>query len=263
MPFAQNDGVRIYYKLQGDGDRPPIVLLNSIGTEMAMWDRAVPYLLDHFLVLRIDTRGHGASDAPPHDYDLPLLCRDVRAVMDAAGIGGAVVAGVSLGGMIAMELALTAPERVNGLALICTTATVHSQMWADRIDKVRTAGMESIVDAVMPRFLDPDFAEYHREYAETIRRAFLSTSPIGYSGCGAAIRDMALLDRLGEIAAPTLVVIGTRDRATPLTGNGEFILAGIPSSAMAEVPGAHISPIDAPEELAAVLAAHFGKDESS
>jgi pimeloyl-ACP methyl ester carboxylesterase len=161
-----------------------------------------------------------------------------------------------------MELALAAPERVDGLALICTTATVHQQMWGDRIAKVRAAGMESIVDGVMPRFLDAGFVENCPEYAETIRRAFLSTSPVGYSGCGAAIRDMALLDRLGEIAAPTLVVIGTLDQATPLAGNGEFILAGIAGSAMAEVPGAHISPIGAPAEVAAALTAHFRKDHT-
>ncbi len=263
MPFAQNAGVRIYHKVEGKAGRPAIVLLNSIGTEMAMWDRAVPYLLDHFLVVRIDTRGHGASDAPAGDYSLPMLAGDVLAVMDAAGVEKAVIAGVSLGGMIAMELALAAPERVSGLAPICTTATVHGQMWADRIAKVRAAGMESIVDGVMPRFLDADFVENCPEYAETIQRAFLSTSPTGYSGCGAAIRDMALLDRLGEITAPTLVVIGTFDQATPLKGNGEFILAGIAGSKMAEVPGAHISPIGAPAEIAAALVEHFGKDQAA
>lgn len=259
MPFAQNDDALIYYKLEGKADRPAIVLLNSIGTEMAMWDRAVPYLLEHFLVLRIDTRGHGASDAPPGDYSLRMLAGDVLAVMDAAGIDRAAIAGVSLGGMIAMELALAAPSRVSGLALICTTATAHRQMWDDRIAKVRTTGMESIVDAVMPRFLDGDFIEERPEYAETIRRAFLSTSPTGYSGCGAAIRDMTLLDRLAEIGAPTVVVIGTLDQATPLAGNGELILAGIPRSEMAEVPGAHIAPIGAPAEIAATLAARFGR----
>lgn len=262
MPFAQNGGVRIYHKVEGKDGLPPIVLLNSIGTEMAMWDRAIPYLLDHFLVVRIDTRGHGASDAPVGDYSMPMLAGDVLAVMDAAGIDKAAIAGVSLGGMIAMELALAAPERVNGLALICTTATVHQQMWADRIAKVRAAGMASIVDGVMPRFLDGAFTENFPEYAETIRRAFLSTSPIGYSGCGAAIRDMALLDRLGEITAPSLVVIGTLDQATPLAGNGELILTGIAGSEMAEVPGAHISPIGAPAEVAAALTGHFRKDHT-
>lgn len=260
MPFAQNDGARIYWKLEGRSDRPPIVLLNSIGTEMALWDRAIPYLLAHFLVLRIDTRGHGASDAPAGDYDLALLGRDVLAAMDAAGIDRAIVAGVSLGGMIAMELALMAPARVSGLGLVCTTATTHKQMWADRIAKVRAEGMAAIVEAVMPRFLDAAYREEHPEYAETVRRAFLSTSPVGYSGCGAAIRDMALIDRLGDIATPTLVVIGTLDQSTPLAGNGEFILAGIAGSAMAEVPGAHLSPLGAPAEVAAVLADHFTKE---
>jgi len=257
MPFAQSDNARIYYKLEGKAGRPALVLLNSIGTEMAMWDRAVPYLLEDFLVLRIDTRGHGGSDALEGDYNLLMLARDVTAVMDAAGIDRAAIAGVSLGGMIAMELALATPERVTGLALICTTATAHTQMWNDRIAKVRADGMASIVDAVMPRFLDADFIENNPEYAETIRRAFLSTSPNGYSGCGAAIRDMSLLDRLAGITAPTVVVVGTLDQATPLAGNGELVLAGIPGAELAQVPGAHIAPIGAPAEIAAALAARF------
>jgi len=261
MPFALNGTTRIYWKLEGQSGRPPIVLLNSIGTEMGMWDRAIPHLIDDFLVLRIDTRGHGASDAPAGDYDLALLGRDVLAAMDAAGIGRSVIAGVSLGGMMAMELALMAPSRISGLALICTTATTHRQMWAERIAKVREQGMASIAEAVMPRFLDAAFRESFPEYAETIRRAFLATSPDGYSGCGAAIRDMTVIDRLGDIDVPTLVVIGTLDQATPLAGNGELILSGIAGSTMAEVPGAHLAPLGAPEALANVLANRFIKED--
>lgn len=258
MPFVTRDGVRLHWKLEGASSKPPIVLLNSIGTEMGMWDRAMPFMLENFLVLRTDARGHGASDASPGDYGLLCLAGDVVAVMDAAGIEQAVIAGVSLGGMIAMELALARPERVTGLALICTTATTHAQMWSDRIQRVRTEGMASIVETVMGRFLSPEFIETSPQYAETIRRSFLSTLPEGYAGCGAAIRDMALVDRLGEIGAPALVVIGTKDISTPLAGNGELLLARIAGTKLAEVSGAHISPIEAPGEVAEVLADHFG-----
>jgi pimeloyl-ACP methyl ester carboxylesterase len=155
MPFATRNGVRLYWKLEGAGGKPPLVLLNSIGTDMGMWDRAIPYLLDDFLLLRIDTRGHGASDARAGDVSMKQLADDVLAVMDAAGIGKAAVAGDSLGGMIAMELALLAPERVAGLGLVSTTATSYPQMWTDRIAKVRAEGIGSIADVVMTRFLSP------------------------------------------------------------------------------------------------------------
>ena len=102
MAFTNNDGVRLYWKLDGAEDRPPLVLLNSIGTDIGLWDAALPHLLQAFRLLRIDTRGHGASDAPQGDYSLALLADDVVAVMADAGIGRAAVAGVSLGGMVAM-----------------------------------------------------------------------------------------------------------------------------------------------------------------
>lgn len=258
MPFATNDQVRLYWKLEGRNGAPLLVLLNSIGTDMTMWDRAMHYLLEHFLVLRMDARGHGASDAPAADYDLALLASDVACVMDAAGFGAATIAGVSLGGMIAMEMALALPDRVAGLALICTTATSYRDMWADRIAKVRAEGTSVIADTVMGRFLDAGFAADNPQYADTLRRSLLGMSPDGYAGCGAAIRDMAVLDRLTGIKAPTLVVVGTRDMSTPLEGNGSLILAAIPDARLAEVPGAHISPVEAPREVAQVLIDTFG-----
>ena len=87
MPFTTRDGIRLYWKLEGSGDRPPLVLLNSIGTDMSLWDRALQHLLPAFRLLRIDTRGHGASDAPEGDYSLTLLAGDVSAIMGALSDG--------------------------------------------------------------------------------------------------------------------------------------------------------------------------------
>jgi len=254
MAFAIRDGVRLHYKVEGAADRPPLVLLNSIGTDMGMWDRAIPRLMERFLLLRIDTRGHGASDVPAGDYSMELLAGDVLAVMNAAGIGKAAVAGVSLGGMIAMELALLAPDRVVGLGLIGTTATLYSQMWDDRIAKVRAEGMDSIADAVMSRFLSP---EAPAEYTGTIRRTLCTTDPQGYAGAGAAIRDMALMERLPQIAAPTVVIIGARDISTPLAGNGDKLLELIPGATIAHTDGAHVMPVEDPEGVAQILIAAF------
>ena len=257
MPFATRDGVRLYWKLEGAAAKPPLVLLNSIGTEMGMWDRAIPALLENFLLLRIDTRGHGASDVAPGDHSLEVLARDVLAVMDAAGIARANVAGVSLGGMIAMELALLAPERLTGLALIGTTAALYSAMWSDRMAKVRAEGMGAIADTVMTRFLTPEFIAERPEYAETIHRTVLSTPAEGYAGCGAAIRDMDLLDRLPGISTPTVVIVGDRDVSTPLAGNGETLLEKIPGAELEQVGGPHITPMEDPDGVAAALARHF------
>lgn len=257
MPFAERDGVRLYWKLDGQGDRPPLVLLNSIGTDMSLWDAALPHLLPAFLLLRIDTRRHGASDAPEGDYSLSMLADDVAAVMDAAGIGTAAVAGVSLGGMMAMELAISHPGRVSALGLVCTSATMDSAAWVERVAKVRAGGTAAIVDLAMGRFLSPAFVRAHPGRAESVRRGLLATAANGYAGCGAAIRDMALLDRLSALDLPTLVVAGDRDASTPYAEHGKHLVAAVPHAEAVHLDAAHLAPIEAPAGLAAVLRGFF------
>lgn len=253
MPFVRSQGADIYWKLEGDAARPPLVLLNSIGTDMDLWAAAIPKLRKRFAVLRIDTRGHGASDAPAGDYDLAMLAGDVGAAMDAAGLDTAALAGVSLGGMIAMQMALDAPGRVTALALVCTSATMDHGAWTARVDKVRAEGTAGIADLAMSRFLSPEFVGDHPEVAATVRRGLLTMADEGYAGCGAAIRDMALAGRLGEIACPTLVVSGDRDTSTPFAGHGDHLVANIRGARHVSLHAAHLAPLEAPEPLAGAL----------
>lgn len=255
MPFAMSSGARIYWKLEGTDDKPALVLLNSIGTDLGLWDAAMPALLGAFRTLRLDTRGHGASDAPDGDYTLAMLADDVAAVMDAAGIAQAAVAGVSLGGMIAMELALSRPERVSALALICTSATMDKAAWQDRITKVRMGGTAAIADLAMQRFLSPAFAAGQPAVAESVRRNLVAMAREGYAGAGAAIRDMALIGRIPALACPTLVVVGERDASTPFAGHGENLLAAIPGAALERLDCGHLAPLEAPSALAGALRA--------
>lgn len=253
MPFVSAQGAAIYWKVEGDPANPPLVLLNSIGTDMDLWAEALPALRQRFSLLRVDTRGHGASDAPEDDYALPVLASDVCAAMNAADIGSATIAGVSLGGMIAMQLALDAPDRVTGLALVCTSATMDRVAWQTRVETVRHDGIAGIVDLAMGRFLSPDYAAARPEVAATVRRGLLAMAPAGYAGCGAAIRDMALADRLDGVACPTLVVTGTRDTSTPLEVHGEHLLATIPGVRHVALDAAHLAPLEAPDALAAAI----------
>lgn len=250
MAFIQRNGANLYWKRDGRDDAPALVLLNSIGTDMDLWDGVLPHLRDRFAVLRIDTRGHGASIAEPGDYALAMLADDVLAAADAAGFDRFAVAGVSLGGMIGMELALRAPERVEKLLPICTSATMDSASWNDRIAKVRGEGMAAIADLAMGRFLS-DAAE--PALYEAVRRQVLAMDAQGYAGCGAAIRDMDLADRIGGIACPTLVITGTRDTSTPYAGHGEHLIARIPGAAHVALEAAHLAPLEAPEALAGAI----------
>ena len=253
MPFVERGGHRIYWKLEGDAEKPPLLLLNSIGTDMSLWDRAAPYLLPRFRLLRMDTRGHGASDVGDADYQMLGLAHDAIAVMDAAAIDVAAVAGVSLGGMIAMELALAAPTRINALALICTTAAMDRQMWADRVEKVRSEGTGAIADLAMDRFLSPEFARANAPLAQSIRHGLMSMADEGYAGAATAIRDMDLASRISRIAAPTLVVAGERDISTPFDGNGDRIVEAISGAQVVRLDCAHLAPLEAPAAVAAAL----------
>ena len=250
MAFIQRPGANLYWKRDGRDDAPALLLLNSIGTDMDLWDGVLPHLRNRFAVLRIDARGHGASIAEPGDYALAMLADDVLAAADAVGFDRFSVAGVSLGGMIGMELALRAPGRIEKLLPICTSATMDSASWNDRIARVRGEGMAAIADLAMGRFLS-DAVE--PAIYEAVRRQLLAMDAQGYAGCGAAIRDMDLADRIGGIACPTLVITGTRDTSTPYAGHGEHLVARIPGAAHVALEAAHLAPLEAPEALAGAI----------
>lgn len=257
MPSTIRDGVRLYWRLDGEDDKPALLLLNSIGTDMGTWEPCLPHLLPAFRALRMDARGHGASDAPDTEYDLPMLAADVVAVMNAAGVERALVAGVSLGGMVAMQLALDQPERVEALALVCTSATMDPSAWAERIAMVRAGGMAAVADLAMGRFLSPAFARTHQATESSIRRNLLAQAPHGYAGAGAAIRDMAVFDRLGTIRQRTLVVAGDRDVSTPYPEHGRRIAEAMPDAEVAHLDTGHLAHVEAPAALAAVLRRFF------
>lgn len=253
MAFATHDGVRIYWRLDGAADKPMLVLLNSIGCDLSLYDAAAPHLLPDFRLLRIDTRGHGASDAPASDYTLDLLAGDVLAVMDAAGVAKASICGVSLGGMIGMELALKAPERVEALVVACTSPALDVATWTARVATVRAEGMAAVAEMALGRFFSEEFRARHPEAVNTVRTGMLALDPEGYAGCGAAIRDMDLLPRLPGVTAPTLLIYGRKDIASPFEGHGDRIAAAIPGARVAMLDTAHLPCVEDPTAFAGAV----------
>jgi 3-oxoadipate enol-lactonase/4-carboxymuconolactone decarboxylase len=253
MPFASHDGARIYWRLQGARGKPVLVLLNSIGLDQSLFDAVAPDLVSDFRLLRLDTRGHGASDAPPGDYTLDLLADDILAVMDAAGVESACVCGVSLGGMMAMKLALKAPERVDGLVLACTSAHMDAEFWRQRVATVRQEGLGVVVEAALGRLFSEPFAGEDPATVDTVRTGLLTMSPDGYAGCGAAILHMNLLAQLPAVTAPTLVVGAALDTAAPHEGHGDRIAAAIPGARSVVLSCGHLACLEAPDAFVAAV----------
>ncbi len=253
MAFAENGPASIFWRENGDPGKPVLLLLNLIGSTTHVWDWVVPQLERDYRLLRLDARGHGGSSSPDGEYSLDDLARDVLTVLDAAQVERAAVCGVSLGGMIAMNLALMAPARVSNLILACTSARMDPAIWRARIDMVRAGGMAAAADLTMQRYFTPEFAAANPQIVQTIRQAFLTVDPAGYRGCCAAIRDMRLLDRIAGITAPALVISGDRDIATPFMGNGSEIVGHMAGASHVALATAHAPCVEAPALFADTL----------
>ncbi len=191
LPFATVRNARMFYRLQGNAGRPVLILSHSIGTDHSMWDLQVADLLPHFQILRYDTRGHGASDAPAGEYSIEMLAGDILGLTDALGIPHFAFCGLSLGGAIGQWVAAHAPQRVTHLVLANTSPQfVPRSNWESRIAAVRKDGMSAIVDLAMSRLFLPDTLAKENPHAASIRSVLLGTDPVGYTGCCAALRDV-------------------------------------------------------------------------
>lgn len=252
MPFVKRDAAQVWWRSDGHEDAPPLLLGNSLGTDMALWDPVMPALTRHFRVLRFDKRGHGASQASPGDYTIEMLGRDALAVADAAGVKRFRYAGISIGGMIGLWLASQAGDRVERAVLSHTSAQIPSNIWAERMKIVREQGMAALVDGNMQRWFKADWLARNEPVLGTFRHTFLHCDPVGYLGCCAAIRDMQLAQAPAQIRCPVLVVTGADDPSTP-KAMGEAIAAGIQGAKLVQLPTAHIAPPVVPEAYAGVL----------
>lgn len=253
--FVDADGAQIHCRIDGADGAPVLVLSNSLGTDLSMWDAQIAALARSFRVVRYDTRGHGASTATKGPYSIDRLGRDAVAVLDALNIPRAHFCGLSLGGMTGMWLGVHAPERLQKLVLANTTARIASPAnYNARIETVRTGGMAAVSQAVVERWFTPAYIASHPEQIALMRQMMERMPADGYAACCAAIRDMDQRDDIATIRVPTLVIAGTHDVATP-PADGRFLADRVKDAQYAELNAAHLSNIEAtPAFTAAVLA---------
>jgi 3-oxoadipate enol-lactonase/4-carboxymuconolactone decarboxylase len=254
LPFAKIHNTRLFYRLEGRPGAPVLMLSHSIGTDHAMWERQVPALLARFQILRYDTRGHGASDAPKGEYPIEQLGQDVLGLGDALGIEKFAFCGLSLGGAIGQWLGIHASKRLSGLILANTSPQFGPRAnWEGRIRAVSDGGMAGIVDLAMQRFFSPETLARGDVYAASIKSVLLGTDPAGYIGCCAALRDVDHREMLRQIQVPTLVIVGERDVSTPWQGHGEILARAIPGANSVRLPAAHLSNIERPHSFTSAV----------
>jgi len=253
MPDINADGCTIHVEIEGPQHAPALMLSNSLGTDLHMWDDQVAPFTRHFRLVRYDRRGHGRSGAPKGPYSMERFGRDVLAILDAVGVARINWCGLSMGGMVGQWLGAQAANRIDKLILSNTTCFfADKSMWDDRLKVVREKGLAGMVDANMERWFTKDFRARAPQKVARIREMFLATKPDGYIACGEAIRDMDLRPLLAKISAPTLVIAGRHDPATTLEA-GEFLAQHIPGSKLAVLDTAHIANIEQPQAYADIV----------
>ncbi|GAA3857032.1 3-oxoadipate enol-lactonase [Saccharothrix violaceirubra] len=249
--------MRPHHTLDGPPDAPVVVLGPSLGTTTALWEPQLDALTGHFRVLRYDHRGHGGSPAATGPFRIDDLAEDVLELLDGLGIAKASYCGVSLGGMVGMWLAGHAPERVDRLALLCTTAAfATSRPWTDRAAAVRSNGTGSIASAVVSRWFTPEFRDRAPETVRAFETALSTVDDESYAGCCEALAALDLRPVLPAIEAPTVVVSGASDEATPPAWQ-RAIADAVPDAKLVGVPGAHLAGVESAAEVTAVLLDHL------
>ncbi|MHC0431414.1 bifunctional 3-oxoadipate enol-lactonase/4-carboxymuconolactone decarboxylase PcaDC [Streptomyces sp. O3] len=272
--------IQLHHRLDGPDHGTPLILGPSLGTSLAVWEPQLSALTRQHRVLRFDLPGHGASPAPapapapgpgpgPGDRTTTVtesadgttvgeLASLVLDLADRHGWDTFRYAGISLGGAIGAHLAAHRPERVSSLALVCSSARFGDPAaWRQRADRVRAEGTAHLVGASAQRwFADPSRAGTLA--GKALLGDLADADPDGYAACCDALATYDLRAELSKVTAPTLVIAGREDPATP-PAHGRELADGIPGAALTELPGAaHLAGVDRPDAVAAALLTHFG-----
>lgn len=257
MAFARVNGTTLHWQARGSIHALPIICLNSLGTDLRLWDDVAESLADRWRIILMDKRGHGLSTGKL-PFSMDDLAADVLALADHLRLKRFAVVGLSIGGLIAETLALKAPERVAALVLTNTAARIGSaETWGTRIAAVEAGGLKGIAEGVLARWFTPDFRSGRPDDLTAWRRMLLATPADGYAAACAALAEADLTAHIGAIKAPTLVIAGDADEATP---------PDLVRATAAAIPGAkftliaqcgHIPPAEQPARLADLIAGHL------
>lgn len=253
MPYVVLNDIQLHYALDGDVHKPVLILSNSLGTTLDMWLPQLARFRRDYRVLRYDTRGHGNSTVTPGPYSTAQLAGDVIALMDHLQIAQAHFCGLSMGGQTGMWLAIHHPKRLRKLVLSNTAAYIGPpDNWNARVAAVQKNGIAPLADAIVSRWLTPEFARQHPRNVEHLLAMLKASPPVGYAAGCMAVRDADLREQVKRIAAPTLVIAGSADLPTP-PADGRYLQQQIKGAHYVELAAAHLSNQECVDEFSDVV----------
>jgi 3-oxoadipate enol-lactonase len=255
--FITGDGCSIAYRFDGPEGAPILLLSNSLGTDMGMWNPQIATWSQHFRVLRYDQRGHGSSEAPAGGYSIDRLGRDAVELLDTLSIEQVDFCGLSLGGMVGQWLGIRESVRLRRLILANTSSFMGPpSVWDARIALVNGEGMSPLAETSVARWFTASFQRSGGDAIASIKAMLLRTDPQGYAGSCAAIRDMDMRRLVALIDCPTLVIGGTLDPATP-SSHSEAIASAILGADLLMLEAAHLSNVEQPEAFLRAVLSHL------
>jgi len=256
--FALINNLTLHYRIEGDARNPPLVFINSLGTDLRLWDEVAAKFVDRYRLIHYDKRGHGLSDAPTGPYSIRDYAHDLAGLLDHLKVETGILVGISVGGMIAMDYTLQYPERVKALVLCDTAPRIGAvESWNDRIQVVRQQGLAALAETLTGRWFAPVFASRHpakyRGYLNMLARMPLE----GYVATCAALRDADLREQAKAITAPSLVLCGSEDASTPPSLVLQFAVS-LPNAHFEIIEeAAHLPCVEQPEAVAAAMDRFF------
>lgn len=260
--YAPAHSTRLWFRQDGSGR--PVVLLHGLGDTHDLWRHQIPALAERYRVVAIDLRGHGRSALGETPFDLDAMADDVRRTIDALELDEPMVVGLSMGGGVAQTLAIRAPGLLSALALVSTSSEFPDatrQRFLSRGALAERHGMAAVVDATVPRWFTPDFAERHPDEVERTRRSVLAIDPAAFAAASRANADRNLTADLRSIQLPVLFVGGAADPADPARALAIY-RRELPDLRWEIIPDtSHLVPVEAPDTFNDILLRFLGEVE--
>lgn len=258
MKFVTVEGITVHYTLDGLKEGIPLVFINSLGTDLRLWDKLIPHFAGYFPIIRYDKRGHGLSDCPPGPYSIRDHSSDLVALLDHLQVKDVILIGISVGGMIALDYAINNPDDVKAMVLSDTAAKIGTaEFWNERVTAIQKNGLDNMAGAILERWFAPAFSEqYPAEYRGYYN--LLARTPVeGYIATCQALGDADLREAIKVIRAKTLVLCGAEDLGTP-PSVGRKLATALPEARFEQIEeAAHLPCVEQPQVMAKKIEQFF------